>query len=1224
MVVFFRIFDKSIAWIRTIQQRLQILENWLLSKKRSPKTGLKDLSPTKLADKDRNYSNILKWALENKSIKNLALSGPYGSGKSSVVQTFQKRYPEYHYLNISLASFQKSNKKFEVELVLLSILQQIFYYVKSKSMPDSRFKRIDPLSKKEVATKSFILMIWGISLVYLLKRDIFKILPDFETIKINKWINYGVVSVFVIGALLILYYFLKLYNNSKLNKLNIASGELEIQPKGENSILNKHLDEILYFFEISRYDVVIIEDLDRFELKNTEIFTKLREINNLINNAQQIGRHVVFVYAIRDEVFKNEDRTKFFDFIIPVVPIVNSANSGDQFSIQLKEAGFLHLINLDFINNMADYITDMRMLINIVNEFLIYKKTIGDFQLEHNNLLGIIIYKNIEPDDFAELQQDKGVLYNFIAKRPEYNAPLIVDLNKQYTELEADINEIEDTLLVNIQELRSLYIYGLYSLLPTTVTGGVNLGNGYLSIKELTSDANFQLVQSATSLEYQVHTGGYSYPQSKNVGYSFSQVEAEIGHSLSYEKREKLLRVKAENRLDERKKELQGLQSKINKIRFAKIKDLAKISTLSDINNELKDKKLLVYLLENGYVDEHYRNYISYFYAENMTSSDRDFILAVNYNKPVDITFGLQKTSEILKRLTLEDFNKPQVLNIDLMDYILQNQNNYQDELRNIFAQLSVNNALAKTVREKYLEDGKSKDGFIYNLTKSWDRFWDYIQLESNYPIETVHSYLADILNFGDIEDIKKQNINGLLATYIGDLEDFNAFLVRLPNHAQINNILLALEVRFNFLSASTEDKQLFNFVHQNNLYKINERMVNEVVEFAATKRNRSFSDLENKHYTTIKEIGDEKILNYINTNIETYISDVFLKIESNTKESEQSVIDLLNNEEMSADCKGQIVVKEEQRIQALYQITDQEVWPMIVENNKMAPTWHNVTEYYRVLSEVDDKLANYLNLEENYILLEKELLENDTDIQPEDIGEFVDQILTSPLITDDTVEHLSKSFNFKFEEINVEGVSSRRVDYLISHGFLQMTANNYNLLKTSHNGKNIFLLEHFHSENPKLWKDYNFDGHDYELFFKSAIYSKEEKNDLANNMPLTILEEHNDVANILAGIYSKDLYEGTIELFDKIISKATNEADKVLMVVHQKPNFSKERYYDILSILGAQYSDIIEKNSYTLLENTPYNFEFATILDELDIISSISPNREHGIRLNKFAKKEE
>lgn len=54
--------------------------------------------------------------------------------------------------------------------------------------------------------------------------------------------------------------------------------------KEPHLILNEYLDEILYLFERKKFNVVIIEDLDRFN--DITIFEELRELNFLINNAK--------------------------------------------------------------------------------------------------------------------------------------------------------------------------------------------------------------------------------------------------------------------------------------------------------------------------------------------------------------------------------------------------------------------------------------------------------------------------------------------------------------------------------------------------------------------------------------------------------------------------------------------------------------------------------------------------------------------------------------------------------------------------------------------------------------------------------------------------------------------------------------------------------------------------------------------------------------------------
>src|SRR5690606_19588628 len=121
------------------------------------------------------------------------------------------------------------------------------------------------------------------------------------------------------------------------------------------SILNHHLDEILYFFSVRPYNVVIIEDLDRFQ--ETEIFTKLREMNLLLNNSQKTKRkEIVFIYAVRDDMFTDKERTKFFDFIIPVIPTINSSNSSAK--LLQKNERYSFGITDSFIEDISFVIDD--------------------------------------------------------------------------------------------------------------------------------------------------------------------------------------------------------------------------------------------------------------------------------------------------------------------------------------------------------------------------------------------------------------------------------------------------------------------------------------------------------------------------------------------------------------------------------------------------------------------------------------------------------------------------------------------------------------------------------------------------------------------------------------------------------------------------------------------------------------------------------------------------
>ena len=71
------------------------------------------LAPTKNADKDGVYCDALKYAIDNTEIKNIAITGNYGSGKSSVIKTFFEKMEnkKYNPIYVSLAAYKTYSRR---------------------------------------------------------------------------------------------------------------------------------------------------------------------------------------------------------------------------------------------------------------------------------------------------------------------------------------------------------------------------------------------------------------------------------------------------------------------------------------------------------------------------------------------------------------------------------------------------------------------------------------------------------------------------------------------------------------------------------------------------------------------------------------------------------------------------------------------------------------------------------------------------------------------------------------------------------------------------------------------------------------------------------------------------------------------------------------------------------------------------------------------------------
>ena len=140
-----------------------------------------------------------------------------------------------------------------------------------------------------------------------------------EILHLNQWSSYAVFTVTIFGLLLLITTVLKyVMSNFRIANINLGDKASISKKEEKESIFDKSLDEIVYFFESTTYDTVFIEDLDRFNQPN--IFIKLRELNTVINNYDNIKRN-------EDDL--SSPPSPFTDF----VGVENAANDMDKYFV---------------------------------------------------------------------------------------------------------------------------------------------------------------------------------------------------------------------------------------------------------------------------------------------------------------------------------------------------------------------------------------------------------------------------------------------------------------------------------------------------------------------------------------------------------------------------------------------------------------------------------------------------------------------------------------------------------------------------------------------------------------------------------------------------------------------------------------------------------------------------------------------------------------------------
>lgn len=653
------------------------------------------------------YESELLNALKHDQVRNIGITGEYGAGKSSVIRTFVERHPEFTCTFVSLAAFGKELDKEELGTIVSidsqvavnksnpshldkktaekktysdiltrieeAIVQQLLYAVPAGQLPKTRLKRIIQASLSIIWFRTGFISLVIVSALRLYVPTVEK-LPKVDPVWVVEWLlkipGWLALIVLVLGCLYMLFSALKLLSLFSIDGLTIKGGKLETAHHG--SVLHKYVDEIIYCFERSKIDVVVIEDLDRFGIH--DVFTRLREINFIIKQSPQIKRPVYFIYALRDELFAVGEKTKFFDFIIPVIPVVNSENSREKMVQLLSERelnGGKLGSDLDhaLIETVCYYIDDMRLIKNIVNEFDMFSSIIGSasdsgLKLDSNKLFAIIAIRNLHPGEYADLVKRRGPIYEIIRDFGDWRTQQSKQADDKFQELREQREERVQEIATDAVELRAYVWYALLKAL--NINGATHVQVQHSStymLHDFVSDDVFDgIFSQAVQLQMiSIDQHGRVYNQS-----SGSVGTKELLASTSYQKRHDLLQrsiVEIDNEMAEQRTDA----SRINHQTF---RAAAKKNYGAVITEKLKGLDVVSYLMRHGFFDIDYVDYFGYFYEGSLTTEDKNLILGLRRGVSPDVSTVVGTPKKVVEKLDTDDLGDGRGIIVGLIEYL--------------------------------------------------------------------------------------------------------------------------------------------------------------------------------------------------------------------------------------------------------------------------------------------------------------------------------------------------------------------------------------------------------------------------------------------------------------------------------------------------------------------------------------------------------------------------
>ena len=939
-------------------------------------------------------AQVLDTQVKSVGVNNIAVVAPYGAGKSSAIATYLKRYRKEGFrqpkhIQISLADFNAEDGKPVVQpsadkenAIEQSVLQQLLYSQKKHKLPNSDIHRTNKSRPLVICWYTALAVLFLLSLIVLICEISGNALWEGLT-----FIKPTAVCVLVVTLAMLIMCFMR---TGKLRHIKYKELEIGIdknEKRADYSLINKYIDEVLYFFECINVDLVIFEDLDRFD--TLKIFVKLRELNTIINNSPKKAKKVTFIYAVRDDMFANEtQRAKFFEFILPVIPVINPNTTADtirEINKEISETDSTLSLSDQFIKDIAYFVSDMRVLKNAFNDYIIMSNKLSDnsekqFSLKHENLFALVLYKNLYPYDYSRLLKGEGLIPLCVDKERVVKY-FIKDLQDKIKEKEEQKTRIDKETLESFEELKLIFKGQHYYL---DYCGG--------------NASNVDSIETFENITKLAHP--------KYVGYSgYSVLLQKLPTGESYYEREKAVKGKAERqtlRLDE---EIRQLSKEVDEIENRSFHDLiAKMGIENyftqenvqaifdrykkDISEKIIEGDysetqpeqvekfkagqqfgLIRMMLLRNYIDEFYLEYISNYKSE-LNVADREFISNVKKGYCKSYNYRLHDVRRVIQELTEEDFSQPSVIindickSLGVIQQVDSEQNIVTHKYESLMRLFSMGKEAVVKAVFAFLSVAEQEDKTIF----------------ARHIVEKATSFIEELFRFA-VSDIdkdlfaaelirKNKSISGMptVKSYIEEHSHYTS-LMNAVNSEQICDFICNGKLIFKKLDVSLGKDSVFTYIVENDHYTMNVDNTKIILEID----ERNVEQFEKENYSYIQKCENTYLKKRVSDDLNAYFENVFMILPP-SKESEDAIADLLNNENIDEKNKSNIITHTDFKITDLKRL-DVRFYEQLLTECKVLSTWSNIVVAYKALG------------------YEKPLIDFITNVQGKIAGSFYDDV---------------------------------------------------------------------------------------------------------------------------------------------------------------------------------------------------------------------------------------
>lgn len=1009
---------------------------------------LEKLTPITLDEKQKerlgyaNYEKVINDAMESEEVCNIALTGAYGAGKSTIMNTWLRDHSDLKCIHISLAKFDDTaggqpgdggtgggrTGDGGTDSVETKIINQIIHQIKPEVIPQTRFQRKNIVSGWKVLGCTLLIFALLASMLYLFQ------VPPAQwdkntglTLYESFWKYEGNIAALVtagVSAFVLLLCIVNAqYKRPIIRAIQVDKSQINLVGEDENGNseekFDKYMEEIIYLFRKSDVDALIIEDVDRFD--GVEIFNELRQINFLLNQ-KQIGaklhlirrkkehKKIKFIYLVKDELFRDSgERTKFFDIMIPVVPVMDHSNSYELLKEMLGEE-WQAVLDMNYLKTICLYVKDFRILKNIYNEFVLYYTQIKAEKYGTNatKLFCIITYKNIAPIDFALLQRGEGKVWNCFRQAEDERKQRVKELAEEIKRLERQIADIQGELAADMDELDAV--------------------------------------------------------SRQDVTKAVKEKPRSLDNDNAHARRSAALAARSEGGAEHLQEEIQKKREKIAVCGEASLQSLLLLPD-EKIEERLfgafdEGERLIPVLIRDGMIAEDYAAYMTYFYPNSISEEEYVYLNRV-FERKSDAgqkDIPILHPELVLGHLKRSDFLSAALPNTSLYLYVLMNGS--EEELvlaaENLARYQNVDFMLeilekAKTAGQPEGESLERK--WIAAVLRVWKKLGQAFAGGMQRNVYETLDKIVGLLPLLTDEEIKEAGFSQVLNVNQKDV----------CAHCKIEEIKQLARAGYRFDRIFELPEELRRYTYKHSIYVLTK----ENVEYILRQFYEKIAEEEvpKRNYTLIMRQKDAPLAKYVLENKTYYFEEIYVPHYASASEEAEVLTELLNEKELRDEREDKMIDYMQVKIQNVSEIKWSDTLEKLLRKNKLAFTKENIMEIWAENEKLTDALQMFVA--ENYrsqkcglsfAAMKKYFKETDEECPV--ALKLCQQLLGIETIEDQAFGNLLQDINIRYQKLKSDSIrwSDGKMAQIIRTNTIDMKEDNLQTMRTL--GRDDWLYE--------------------------------------------------------------------------------------------------------------------------------------------------------------------